>query len=191
MIENRIRDLRRNRKLSQERLGELVGMSKPQIWRLESGKARLDIDTAVRLSKALKSPLGDLIASDGDGFAEDAAPFQTEPTDPMARLGGIDRNLVPYEIKTNALSNLHVIPGDVLLIDISAKAVAGVKPMAIVIARLCGNTELLKATTLLRQFVPPSLLITNSSENNGAILDMAKSEVHIKGVVVSKHTRIT
>ena len=45
----------------------------------------------------------------------------------------------------------------------------------------------MQPVTLLRQFVPPRLLITNSSVANQPSIDMDKEDAHIVGVVISIH----
>ena len=77
------------------------------------------------------------------------------------------------------------VPGDVLMIDISAAAVAAPEPLAIVIVQHYDPRSLTRSRTLLRQFVPPFLLTTNCRGRNFVPLDMSREDAHIKGVVVS------
>lgn len=74
----------------------------------------------------------------------------------------------------------------IVFVDISAPTVEGVQALQCVVAQIyAGNGD--GATTVLRQFVPPGLLITNSSEQNELPLDVEKGEAYIKGVIVGKY----
>ena len=58
---NRIRELRKARKLSQKELSELTGFSQVNISRYESGQRSFDLETAVIIANALKCKVDDLI----------------------------------------------------------------------------------------------------------------------------------
>ncbi|MFF4836267.1 helix-turn-helix domain-containing protein [Streptomyces sp. NPDC001315] len=60
-IGDRIRDARRGRKLSQEKLAELAGMDLQAINRIEMGHQAALIDNLIRIADALDSPLADLV----------------------------------------------------------------------------------------------------------------------------------
>lgn len=60
-IGDRIREARRARQLSQERLAELAGMDRQAINRIEQGHAAAYIDTLIRIAHALDTPLADLV----------------------------------------------------------------------------------------------------------------------------------
>ncbi|MER5750587.1 helix-turn-helix transcriptional regulator [Streptomyces sp. NPDC002088] len=60
-IGDRIRDARRGRKLSQERLAELAGMDRQAINRIEQGHQAALIDNLIRIADALNTPLADLV----------------------------------------------------------------------------------------------------------------------------------
>ena len=56
-MENRIRVLREQRKLSQKRLAELVGTSQQQIQRIETGMRSVQFDLSLRICEALETSL--------------------------------------------------------------------------------------------------------------------------------------
>ena len=56
-----IREARRGRKLSQERLAELAGMDRQAINRIENGHQAALIDTLIRIADALNVSLADLV----------------------------------------------------------------------------------------------------------------------------------
>lgn len=192
MTANRIREFREAAGLTQEALGERLSMTKYKLSRLENEETKLDLDTAVKIANALGVKLPELIGiGAAAGFQEDAVAYDPGGSDPLARLADVSRNQSLYVVKTRVLDELGVLPGDVLLIDMNEQAVKAIEPLSIVVARLYSDTELLDGTTMLRQFVPPNLLVTNSREHNEPPLNMARADVHIKGIVISRHHRIT
>ena len=190
-MQNRIRELRKTRKLSQSALGERVGMAKWDVSRLESGEVQLKPDVAQRIAKALDVPLADVLGLNGEnGFSEDATPYVTAPTDPLARLAsGPNQSL--YTIRTNVLDELGLRAGDVVSVDISAEAVKSVKSMASVIVQIHDPKDVSRSVMLVRQFVPPNLLITNSRNDNCQPINMSTEDAHIKGVILSWHRAMT
>ena len=75
-MENHIRHWRRERGLSQEALGKLVGLGKPTISKLERGDLRLRDVTIAKLVDALDVPAEALLGDYASGMspAPDAAP---------------------------------------------------------------------------------------------------------------------
>ncbi|WP_240802405.1 helix-turn-helix transcriptional regulator [Streptomyces sp. A0642] len=61
MIGTRIRDARALRGLSQERLGELSGVDRQTINRIEQGHVSTRIDTLLRIAEALDVPVAELV----------------------------------------------------------------------------------------------------------------------------------
>jgi transcriptional regulator with XRE-family HTH domain len=54
---------RQEAEMTQQELGDLAGLSKPQISRLESGDQGTKRETAIRLATALNRPLGEALAA--------------------------------------------------------------------------------------------------------------------------------
>ncbi|MBU0487269.1 MAG: helix-turn-helix domain-containing protein [Bacteroidetes bacterium] len=55
MVGQAIKQARKERKLTQEELGKLIGVQKAQISRIESNASNVTIDTLMRVFKALKA----------------------------------------------------------------------------------------------------------------------------------------
>ena len=55
LIGNAIKETRKERKLTQEDLGKLIGVQKAQISRLENNASNATIDTLIRVFSALKA----------------------------------------------------------------------------------------------------------------------------------------
>ena len=62
MTGHRIIELREKRAWTQEDLGTRIGRTKWQISRLESGKTRLDLETARKLAGVFQVPLSELLS---------------------------------------------------------------------------------------------------------------------------------
>lgn len=58
---NKIKEIRKKKKLSQERLGNMVGTTKQHIGRLESGKSNLSDVWLERLSKAFNCTKAEIL----------------------------------------------------------------------------------------------------------------------------------
>ena len=57
---DRIRELRRARKLTQEKLADLAGMDRQAINRIEQGHQRVLLDNLIQILAALDASFGDL-----------------------------------------------------------------------------------------------------------------------------------
>lgn len=196
MIDHRIRYLREQRHLSQEALGELVQKTKHQISRIEKGETKLDLSTARRIAKALDVTLAEVVGAEAEdaapdaptGFSDELIPYQHQHGDPLAGLQGGNRYL--FTVDTDVMSEARVYRGDVVVIDIGAERVAKVQALDLVQVRLHAKDDFMKPLTLLRQFVPPRLLITNAKAGNLPSINMEDEDAHIVGVVVGSHRRM-
>lgn len=55
LIGNMIKKVRKDRKLTQEQLGELVGVKKAQISRLENNTRNVTVETIIKIFNAMKA----------------------------------------------------------------------------------------------------------------------------------------
>lgn len=199
MIEHRIRELRQSRSLTQEELGTMVQKTKDQISRLEKGETKLDLKTANKIAQAFGVPLTEVVNIEGvpsgahkmparpAGFSEDVSDYKPGPDDPLARAQQADIYL--KRVENDVLDKVGAQKGCVLKINISRQAVKDVKPLDLVLVRYHPADDFMKAVSLVRQFVPPRLLITNSGSANLRMIDMDDEDAHIVGVVSKIHPR--
>ena len=195
MTGHRIIELREKRAWTQEDLGTRISRTKWQISRLESGKTRLDLDTARKLAGVFQVPLSELLGPEPAakltasgipaGLAEELVPYQPAPNDPMSAFLTATCGL--YRVDTDSLDKIALKRGDIVVVDYSQDAVTSTPALAAVRVRLHPPIDFMQPVTLLRQFVPPRLLITNSSAVNQPSIDMDKEDAHIVGVVISTH----
>lgn len=188
MPKNRIRDLRKAKGLTSEQLAEHVGVSQPHISRLEGNKRLLLVPLAERIAGVLGVTTAEVLGLDADtdvkalqGFSEDVSPYVPAPGDPLAAFASQSHHL--RTVENDQLDRVRIYRGDVLIIDISEARVKRVAPLDIVLVRFHPVEDFMKPLSLLRQFVPPRLLITNSSKGNLPMIDMDEEDAHIIGVV--------
>lgn len=65
-IGQRVRDRRQELALSQRGLAERLGVSPPNITRIEGGNQNLTVDTMCKLAEALEMPLDELFSGRSD-----------------------------------------------------------------------------------------------------------------------------
>lgn len=193
MGNDRIREFREAEGWTQAQLAAAVGMGTTDVSKLETGKKQLRATEMQKIAAALDVDVGTLLGNEAQitarpqsGFADDLVPYVAEPSDPFAGLQSQNRHL--YRATGNSLSKIGINHGDLLIVDVSAEAVKNIKPLAIVrVQHHPDPSRFGHAVSLLRQFVPPSLLITNSRERNELPLDIEADDAQIMGVVVSVH----
>ncbi len=194
MAQNQVRNLRKHQRLTIAQLAEKAGISPTYLTRIEGGTRGLSVPVAERIAVALQTAVEDVLGltgesasarGNGGGFSEDVAIYEPSTADaaPRAARG---EHVIRYIVKTAVLDKVGIRPGDVLFIDVSARAVEALNPLQIVIAQAYDSDELLNATTVLRQFVPPDLLITNSSASNEAMLALGLDAM-LRGVVTGSY----
>lgn len=189
MIKHRIRELREARGWSQERLAEAIGKSKWVVTRLEKGDTGLDIEIAERVAQALGVTLPDVLGI-GDvvrGLSDDFVAYTPAAGDRLAQDCDDHRFWLQADTDVLDLAGLH--RGDLILVNDAAAACRAVKPLQIV-SVLYHPTTNGGAVHLLRQYLPPRQLVTNSSVENQRPLDMALERATIVGVIERVNRRL-
>lgn len=179
-------------------LAEKAGISHPYLVRIEGGKRRLSVPIAERLAAALEEDVGTILGLEGNsvagntsstaGLREDAEPYVAHAGEFAPSVGRRGDNMIRWRITSNALDKAGIKAGAIVFVDISAEAVESVQPLDCVIAQVYTGDTFGPAKTIVRQFVPPGLLITNSSERNELPLDLDRGEAYIKGVIRGEFT---
>lgn len=203
MGQNRIRELRKARGMTLEELAEAVEMSASHISRLENGDRELMVPIAKKIAQALDSTASEVlgfgpspplainagfVARTGFGqFTEEFAIYEPPDGDPMSAFKGPNRYL--FKLSTDALEKAGYLPGDIVVVDDSQALCTNPPPLSAVRVRYHLADDFLNPKTLLRQFVPPRLLVTNRRGGNAAPIDMDEDDAHIVGVIVHSHRR--
>ncbi len=181
--------------MTTEQLAEAAGLSQPHLSRLENNKRMLLTPVAERIAGVLGATTAQIMglnedemeARGGQGFAEDIVPYVARPGDPFSALATSNRYL--FTVETDAVDKARVYRGDIVVIDDSQSRMDRLKPLEVVRVRYHPVEDFMTPITLLRQFVPPRLLITNSSTGNLPSIDMDEDDAHIVGIVVGTYRR--
>lgn len=195
MPQNRIGPLRKAKGLTLEQLAERSGLSVAYLSRLQSGERMLSVPNAERIARALEVSTTEVLGLEGPngdpvtGFAEDdLQPYEAGPSETQLRASADNRYLMT--VTTNAVENLGIRVGDVVEIDSSAAICKSPPPLSAVLVQYHPDADKpMAAVTLLRQFVPPTKLITNAANLEGPPLDLSRDDAQILGVVTWAHRR--
>jgi hypothetical protein len=139
---------------------------------------KLEKFSGIFLSAVADAPSG----STPRGLAEDAVPFDAESADPAvsaairALIGG-RRAAESRTIRTRALEGLGYLPGDIVIVDLNRKPVAG----DVVCAQVyeLGRSE---PETVMRIYKPPVLVAATFDEQLQQPLMVDDARVKIEGV---------
>ncbi|MEQ1694403.1 MAG: helix-turn-helix transcriptional regulator [Hyphomicrobiaceae bacterium] len=186
MPANQISHFRNLMHLNQEELGDRVGLTKYQVSRLENGKTELTVAVGRRIARVLGITLDELAGNiedgSGFGFSDEMVPYIAGLDDKFGQALSAD-NLYPYTIDTDALDRAGFPRGIIVRVSDAATVCRAVQPLQAVRVLYHPPGSPTKAVSLFRLFVPPALLITNSSVMNLPAIDMDKEDAHIVGVV--------
>jgi transcriptional regulator with XRE-family HTH domain len=194
--------MREARGWSQEKLARAIGLDPTAISKIEKGLKRLRAEEAMKMADALNvdvaALLGTPLPESGidvpqqpdapAGFADEAVPYVAGPDDPFAKLQTDNRYLLT--VTCDSLDAIGINRGDIVVVDGGKAAHAGLKALQIVRVQYHAPASMAqhsKATTLLRQFVPPALVVTNSMRSNARPVNLDTEDAQIMGVVVSIH----
>lgn len=158
---------------------------------LNGKQKQLPYEERKKLAEILQAPskqLG-LPAGEPDAppmqFAEDMVAYTPGEGDPFVGLTGPNRYL--WMATTNVCDNIGIRRGLLMVVDDSQKAIDNLKPLDVVQVIYHPPAEPNRALQLIRQFVPPRLLITNCAAGNLPSLDLARDDVQIVGLVTPAH----
>lgn len=121
------------------------------------------------------------------GVREDAVPYQYEGSEfdtAIKLLVGKRRNADPWTIKTRALECAGYLPGDVVIVDLGAQAMAGEPVCAQVYDWRKGTAE-----TVMRIFEPPYLVAATYDSSLRKPLLVDDDRVTIKGLILPYRLR--
>lgn len=182
MTSHRIRELRKSRGMTLDDLAEKVGRSRSAMSRIENGETGLNTEMAYAVARALGATVDEVLGleSVSDPMTDDGARYDPPPGDPLSSFVGPTRFLFRAATDLLNLAGVHI--GDVLAVDERPEACKHPKPLQIVLVQFHpqgnGHTVL-----LLRQFVPPRLVITNASAGNLRSIDLGADQATVVGVV--------
>ncbi len=183
MIKNRILEIRQQRKLSAEKLADIVGTTQSTIHRLETGKRQLTHEWMEKIGKALNVSPSELLptANKVQGYKNEVAltTGTTILTEGIEKAG----ESAFYKILSGSLDRLGLKPGEVRIFKISKKAIETATTGNVVIAKIVDENDKTNEVYLLRQYVEPCLLIANSNYSDPPNINMRKIHAEIIAIL--------
>lgn len=190
-MKNRIKELREARGWSLEQLAEAFDDSTTAgtMHKLERGTMKLTTEWMEKLGRALGvDPIEIIDDRPKGGLAENAEPYT--PTDGLSALKQAARPGVSfYRVTSDALNEVGILAGDILEVDENGGAKTELSSGDIVVA----NVEIgpgTAVTTVIREFVEPALLITNSRTDNAMPINIRTTRTEVIGVVIGSHRQL-
>lgn len=181
---NRVKELRAKRGWTQATLGAKIGVAKETISKIERGGVqRITESQAHALAEVFGVRLDDLYEAEsatGAGL-EEAMPFVPDASSFEFSIP-LEENQCWYQIKKSRLDEIGYRDGDQLIVSLSREDINAIGNGSVVIADWF-PAEGEKRVRIARQFIRPSLLITNSHRNNLLSLNANADEFTIVGVV--------
>lgn len=192
-MKNRIKDLREARGWSLEQLAGRVGDSTTAstVHKLETGTMKLTTEWMEKLGKAFGlDPIEIIDDRPRAGFAEDVTRYVASDGPPALTQQAAKAGHALYRVTSGALDEIGIFKGDVVEVDEGDEARRNVATGDIVVADVetgPGDT----ITTVMREFIEPALLITNSRAENAVPINTRTTRTTIIGVVVGSHRQLS
>jgi transcriptional regulator with XRE-family HTH domain len=176
------------RGLTQKELAAMAGVANPEtISKIERGAQSMTPGQVIVFAKIFNLPPASFVEDIPEigrerGFSEEAEPFMPDAGSFESRIP-LQETQSWYRIRDSRLDEIGIMPGDMVVIDIGKSAMAAIAIGDAVIANLY-SADGKSAETILRQWIPPRLLITNSRSRNLLPLNLETDRVSLLGAVV-------
>jgi len=162
-------------------LAEKVGLSESHMSRVEAGTRGLRFAKLDRLARTLGVPVTDLVAAEEVAFAPDLEAYHPPKGSVVAKaLASSSQRM--FRVLSGVLSELDLRENALIVADMDEKAVKAVGSGSVVIVSMAAKES--DPIILLRQFIAPFLLITNSREQNSLPIHMLMTPAKIAGVAI-------
>lgn len=191
-LKNRINELRTARGWSFEQLASHIddSVQGSTVHKLETGTMKLTTEWMEKLAAAFGvDPVAIIDDRARGGFAEDVSRYADGDAPPGRVMTVAKAGRALYRVTSNALDEIGILKGDLVEVNEAADAIKDMATGDVVIA----NAESPSGgpiTTVMREFIEPSLLITNSRSENELPINMRNTRVDIAGIVVDVHRQI-
>ena len=185
-LNTRIKELREARKWSLAELADRIGdgTTASAVHKLETGATKLTTEWMERIGAALAiDPIEIIDDRIGSGLAEDVARYDVPAHAPRI---DVKAGNIAMLVTSNALDEVGILNGDIIEVTEAADAIKAVATGDIVVADV-PNAHGNIVTTVLREFIEPSLLITNSRAENAPPINIRTARATITGMVVRSH----
>ncbi|CAA2142813.1 helix-turn-helix domain-containing protein [Hyphomicrobium sp. ghe19] len=188
MSKNRVREIRKLKKLTLMQAAEKIGISHSQLARIETSERGLTLPMAEQIAQGLEwNDVAYLIGIEPGqsieiepSFAGDAEAFEARhlpfKPDPKAKTE-------PWRILRPVLDLAGLPDRAIAFVDTNAEGLEDLKPLEKVLGQYT-DPRSGKTSVVVRQFLPPYLLTTNSDSCNEIPVDM-RGEVILRGIIRS------
>ena len=149
---------------------------------LEKGRTQITVGWLERLAKAFDIPPEEIAGFSGHGpnLSDDVVAIADSA--PEVSHIRVQENQALFRVTSSALNQVGIFPNSVIIVDTSNQLKAKLKTGDMIVGEYAdGKIE----RRVMRQFVAPSLLITNSELHNEPSLNLRTHMVRIIGVIVS------
>ena len=181
METSRIKRLRLERGLTLADLAEKVGLSEGHMSRVEAGTRGLRFAKLDRLARTLGVPVTDLVAAEEVAFTSDLEAYHPPKGSVVAKALASSTQRM-FRVLSGVLSELDLRENALIVADMDEKAVKAVGSGSVVVVSMASKES--DPILLLRQFIAPYLLITNSREQNSLPIHMLMTPAKIAGIVI-------
>jgi transcriptional regulator with XRE-family HTH domain len=183
-MENRIQELRKAKGWSLQDLADRINASKSAIFELEKGKTRLNVGWINRLANVFEV--------EPEEIYEFTAPQKKSILDDVELLESSIEDLrmtdsqSAYVVLSGILDQIGINSGMIVVVDSDPENISQISTgdVALVAVREKRITRL-----LLRQFMAPSMLLTNSSAENSPLINLRIQDAGLKGIVTGAYQR--
>ncbi len=182
MTGERIRQLRLERGLSLAELAQRIGVSQGHLSRVEAGLRGLRYNKMELLARTLGVPVGEMLTSQVLGYVADLA-FYTPPKGSVLEKALSSSTQKVFKARSDVLSELGITEGDPVIAEMAGVTKEELKSCDAVVAEITPHGED-GGVLLLRQYIAPNLLVTNSFEQNAMPIHMDKEKARILGRVL-------
>lgn len=161
-------------------LAQTVGISEGHLSRVEAGTRGLKTAKLDLLFKVLGVSANDHTIEKTE-FVSDLVPYHPPKESVIERaLTSSSQRL--FRVLSDVLSEININNGNLIVVETAEHAIQAIRNGAPVVASGLGNGT--EEMLILRQYLAPSLLITNRVEQNAMPLHMIRSNIRILGVVL-------
>lgn len=148
--------------------------------RAQSSCFEFDINFVQKLAESQSLTIAKVLR----GTADQVRIFKGDSGDPSLDqlVDSPERSRPLYVVDTDACEYLHFHPGDLIDIDNTAKGLADLRPLDVVVARLGVGLNGERGVLVLRQFIPPTRLICNKPRPSEFPIEITTAGIAIVGI---------